>query len=347
MKSRKRTIKIIARNYKVDPDEVLIILWDHPRGVFDYIKNENSFVKNKDIKAAKGLILNKQRKSRVKEEYGHKSVKKTVKNFDFSSIGKSFNSILYISKNEILKIYEELVTDFENSDDPISPGGLKDEGLLESALFHPQTAIGGRKKYPTIESSGASLMYSLSHNHPFHNGNKRTAIVAMLTFLDRHNRCLICDEDELFKISLYLADHRLVPEEYQYSDAEIFYLAQWIHKNSRAIEKGERPITLRKFKQILTRYNCIIMEGGKIKRTVTKSYFGISTKKVLYSKRSIDSVISEGAEMDLVLIKSIREDLELDHSNNIDSETFYAQAEFSSSEFIIKYKNLLKRLSRV
>ncbi len=185
MHSRKRILKVITKKYKKDPDEVLILLWDINESRFSYLKNENSIIKQKDLNLVKDILDSKSEK--VPVENAKKIIKKEQgkpvwKNYDFSAIGKSTNRILYITREEILKIYEELVFDFERFADPIHPSGLKNEHLLDSALFHPQTAYAGKVKYPNIESAGAAVMHAISNNHPFHNGNKRTAMVALLVF---------------------------------------------------------------------------------------------------------------------------------------------------------------------
>lgn len=348
MISHKRILKTIAKNYKLDPEELILVLWDSHKNLFDYLKNENSIIKNKDITFVKKTISELKNGELKKQLNNHpKSIKLVIKNHNFSSVGKITDIIKYISKDEVLKIHEELVVDFSNLDDPIQPSGVRDERLLDSAVFHPMTSYNSRVKYQTIESAAAALMYSLSHNHAFHNGNKRTAIVTMLVFLDKHNFYITCDEDDLFKISLKLADHKLVDEIYLYSDAEIYELAKWIHNNSKTIKKGERTITLKKLKQILHHFNCNILDNGKVQRVIESKFLGFTNKRTLHSKRAIGNTISDGEEVDKSLIKSMRDDLELNASNGIDSDFFYEKATFTSSDFINKYKNLLRKLSKV
>jgi death-on-curing protein len=59
---------------------------------------------------------------------------------------------------------------------------LADFGLLESAVLRPLTTIGGLDAYPSVHEKAAALMHSLIRNHPFVDGNKRTAVVATFTF---------------------------------------------------------------------------------------------------------------------------------------------------------------------
>lgn len=83
-------------------------------------------------------------------------------------------AVILPSTEELLTIHHKLVIDSLSTDDPIDPPGMRDENLLESALFRPRTSLAGVEKYPTIEMSCAALTHSLVSNHPFYNGNKRT-----------------------------------------------------------------------------------------------------------------------------------------------------------------------------
>ena len=61
--------------------------------------------------------------------------------------------------------------------------GLRDEGLLESALSAPFQSFGGTSAYPSLQKKAARLGYGLVKNHPFVDGNKRTGAHVMLVFL--------------------------------------------------------------------------------------------------------------------------------------------------------------------
>lgn len=102
----------------------------------------------------------------------------------------------------VLSIHGELVSLFAEEDDPISPPGLKDENLLRSACDRPNTALGITEKYSTTASKCAALFHSLTKNHPFHNGNKRTALVTLLTTLHRNDLRLIdgVSDDQVYDL---------------------------------------------------------------------------------------------------------------------------------------------------
>lgn len=66
-------------------------------------------------------------------------------------------------------------------------GGLRDFGILESAIAQPQMTFDGNDLYPTVIDKAAILGFSIIMNHPFVDGNKRTGHAAMETFLVIHD----------------------------------------------------------------------------------------------------------------------------------------------------------------
>lgn len=65
--------------------------------------------------------------------------------------------------------------------------GIKDQGLLESAVHRPQQSAFGEEAYPFFFEKVAALFESLARNHCFHNGNKRTALASVDIFLKKNN----------------------------------------------------------------------------------------------------------------------------------------------------------------
>lgn len=62
--------------------------------------------------------------------------------------------------------------------------GVRDVGLLESALAQPEASFGGEWLHLTLHDMAAAYAYHLCHNHPFVDGNKRTALACALVFLE-------------------------------------------------------------------------------------------------------------------------------------------------------------------
>ncbi|MEW6009454.1 MAG: type II toxin-antitoxin system death-on-curing family toxin [Candidatus Omnitrophota bacterium] len=83
------------------------------------------------------------------------------------------NDIKYLSIEQILLAHQELIKRYGGSH------GIRDQGLLESAVFRPQASAFGQDAYPTLFEKCAVLGHSLIKNHPFIDGNKRTGFAAM------------------------------------------------------------------------------------------------------------------------------------------------------------------------
>lgn len=104
-----------------------------------------------------------------------------------------------LSKRQILMLHSMLVAQSGGAD------GLRDEGLLESAINTPLQTFGGQELYPTVLEKAARLGYGLIHNHPFLDGNKRIGTHAMLVFLDINNITLSYEDDDLIAAILGVA----------------------------------------------------------------------------------------------------------------------------------------------
>ena len=83
--------------------------------------------------------------------------------------------------------------------------GLRDEGLLDSALEEVYAGFDGREFYPTKEEKGARLGYTLISNHAFVDGNKRIGLYVMLSFLEMNGVRISCTDEELVQIGLAVA----------------------------------------------------------------------------------------------------------------------------------------------
>jgi death-on-curing family protein len=253
----------------------------------------------------------------------------------------------WLSEDEVCAIHFELVKDFSSSPDPIVPYGVQSESLLASAVFRPQTSLGGTLKYDTIETSAAALLHSIIHDHPFHNGNKRTALVSTLVFLDENGFFPKFDENEAFKIVMQLAQHQIVNHQYEkLADREVLAVADWLCPRCWPIEKGERSIPFRKLRNILTSYNCefeLTLGKASFARTIEKRGIILSKEKKLHTQLPFGG---EGRDVPKATIKKIRKDLYLDELHGIDSHDFYDKEPIRITDFIMRYRKTLRRLAK-
>lgn len=94
--------------------------------------------------------------------------------------------------------------------------GIHDMNLLESAVSAPFQTFGGHDLYPTIFAKAAHLCYGLTKNHPFTDGNKRTALHTMIVYLEVNDIYLQYDDTEIENIIIAIADGSMSPDELAY-----------------------------------------------------------------------------------------------------------------------------------
>ena len=104
-----------------------------------------------------------------------------------------------LSKNQVTALHSALIREFGGID------GIRDEGLLESALAAPFQTFGGEPVYPSLQAKAAQLGFGLIRNHPFVDGNKRIGAHTMLVFLAVNGIELRYEQQELIDLVLSVA----------------------------------------------------------------------------------------------------------------------------------------------
>lgn len=84
--------------------------------------------------------------------------------------------------------------------------GLRDLGLLQSALATPAVTLGGDYLHATVHEMAAAYLFHLVKNHPFVDGNKRIGLIVAIVFLGLNSQTLDADPDELVATVLGVAD---------------------------------------------------------------------------------------------------------------------------------------------
>jgi death-on-curing protein len=124
-----------------------------------------------------------------------------------------------ISLEELVWMHTVAVTEFGGSQ------GVRDRGLLESAISRPLASFGGKNLYDTPFKRAAALVESLVLNHGFVDGNKRTAMYAMAAWLEREGYVIEAARGEVRDLALAIASHELSTEQ----------IAVWLVKRSKQI----------------------------------------------------------------------------------------------------------------
>lgn len=125
--------------------------------------------------------------------------------------------IINILLDDILDFHQQLTDKYRMEN------GIHDINLLQSAVNAPFQSFAGQDLYPTIFDKASRLCYGLTKNHPFNDGNKRTAIHSMLIYLGLNDIFLNYDNIELENIIIDIASSKMTYEE----------LTQWLQDHTK------------------------------------------------------------------------------------------------------------------
>lgn len=128
--------------------------------------------------------------------------------------------IIFLTLEQALVIHEDQIVRYGGT------SGLRDLGLLESAIFRPQSSFGGEDLYSTVFVKAAALAHSLILNHPFIDGNKRTGVVSTLVFLEINGYSFNVIQDQLIEMAFKIATKEFDIEE----------IADWLKKSSEKVK---------------------------------------------------------------------------------------------------------------
>jgi len=124
--------------------------------------------------------------------------------------------MIYLSAEQVLFVHARIISETGGSH------GVHDLAMLESALGRPKATFDGQELYPDIFSKAAALMDSLSNNHSFLDGSKRTGVVCAGLFLQLNGLELKADNAEVESFALLVAT----------SHPDIEMIARWLKKQS-------------------------------------------------------------------------------------------------------------------
>lgn len=262
-----------------------------------------------------------------------------------------------LSVDDLLQIHHFLVMDFTAAGDPIKPPGVRSRALLESAVGRQYVGLRGVLKYAKPIGNAATRTYGICCDHPFHNGNKRCAVVAMLVHLDRNKLSLFeVGQNDLYSMILDVANHTIGLRESKRQkgvrrdpDEEVSALSRWITKHADKVTRDEKPITYKQLKQILNTFE-YSMENPKgnaidIVRRMTKKEGFLRREKVVSQHITAIPFPRDGKPVPSSVIKHVRRVCNLTEENGIDSTAFYDNT-IVIDAFINRYRTILRRLAR-
>lgn len=129
---------------------------------------------------------------------------------------KAFQPVRFITLEQVLLIQTDQIDRYGGS------YGLRDLAMLESAVFRGQATFAGRELYPSLFDKAAALMHSLILNHPFVDGNKRTAVVSVFVFMELNGIQARASHQAIISFALRIAAKK----------AKIKEISRWLKKHS-------------------------------------------------------------------------------------------------------------------
>ena len=109
----------------------------------------------------------------------------------------------FLTTKLVQEIHQRMIAEFGGD------AGLRDQGLLEAAVAMPMATFGGQFLHPSVPEMVAAYLFHICKNHPFVDGNKRTALATSLVFLDLNNYSVKASDSTLEALTLGVADGRV------------------------------------------------------------------------------------------------------------------------------------------
>ncbi len=113
------------------------------------------------------------------------------------------DDIVFLDVDDVIELHASQLELFGGG------AGLRDQGLLESAVAQPQASFGGQLAHDGLFAMAAAYLFHLVSNHPFVDGNKRIGLLAALVFLDLNGVSIAHPTEALYELTLGVAEGRI------------------------------------------------------------------------------------------------------------------------------------------
>ena len=109
----------------------------------------------------------------------------------------------FLRREDVLFLHERQLAQYGGA------SGIRDMGLLESALAQPTATYGQQFLHPTVWDMAAAYAFHIAQNQPFVDGNKRTGLLAAMVFLEMHEYPIQDPDGRLYQAMMDIAEHKL------------------------------------------------------------------------------------------------------------------------------------------
>ena len=109
----------------------------------------------------------------------------------------------FLSVEDVIQIHDEQIAAYGGA------AGVRDQGLLESAVAVPRASFGEAYLHEDLAHMAAAYAFHIAQNQPFFDGNKRTGLVAALVFLDLNGITVLDPQEKLYDAMIAIAERRM------------------------------------------------------------------------------------------------------------------------------------------
>jgi death-on-curing protein len=234
--------------------------------------------------------------------------------------------------------------------------GPRDLNLLHSALSRQLTSFDGHDKWKDRLDVCATLFFGLIKNHPFHDGNKRTAFLVAMYQLKRIGRVLRVEASEFERLALRTADDALPAYETfgtfanHRADAPVRFVSDFFRRKTRDIDRHQYLVTYRQLDALLRRYGFYLAHPDGNYIHVVRTERRLTFRGLIPSRRTTEQRVMKVGfpgwtrEVDPGLVKRIRQATDLTDEEGIDSQVFFKGAD-DIEGLIGRYHAPLERLA--
>ncbi len=261
-----------------------------------------------------------------------------------------------IGIHDVLRAHFLIADFFVEGDNPIGGVGPKSVDLLHSAIYRQFVSFGAKDKWTTPLEKCATLLFGLVKDHPFHDANKRTALLVCLFHLEKLKRTPTATHRELEDFVVDVADNRLTKyarfrdSKDERGEPEVAFIADFLRRNSRRIEREEHVVTFHHLQGLLQRHGYALVnpKGNYIdvaRVEMRPKFLGIVGPKIRKDTR-LAQIGFPGwkRQVGRSALTTVREATGLTQKNGYDSAVFFGNADPLDS-LIAKYAEPLKRLA--
>ena len=260
----------------------------------------------------------------------------------------------YVGIHDVLLAHFLIAEFFYNEGFGLGGIGPKNMDLLHSAIYRQHIAFGSRQKWKTFFEVAATLFFGLVKDHPFHDANKRTALLVLLYHLSLKGLIPTARQRVLENFAVEVAEERYVTNSTyrklarKGDDPEIRFIAKWLQKNTRKVNRREYMVTYRELDTILRSHG---FELGNPSGNFIDVNQVIHRRRFFSRRSSVESTrvgrigfpgmtrqVSKGD------LRKIRSMTGLTQEHGYDSEVFYKGAD-DFGALVSGYQDALRRLA--